>query len=130
VLDASAAFDYLVDGGPRGNWVRAVVECEAELAAPHLIDLELTSALRRRVEHGDVSAPRARAALTDFADLALVRYQATEFLTRIWALRPTLTPYDAAYVVLSELLGVQLLTSDARLARSHGHRAEILAPPA
>jgi predicted nucleic acid-binding protein len=128
VLDASAAFDYVLEGGPNGDWVRALVEGEEELAAPHVIDLEFTSALRRRVSSGDVSAPRANAAFTDFADLALVRYHATEFLARIWALRSTLTPYDAAYVVLSEALDVRLATTDTKLARSHGHRAEIVTP--
>ena len=93
-----------------------------------MIDLELASALRRRVDRGEVSVPRANAAFADFADLALVRYPATEFLTRIWALRSTLTPYDAAYVVLSEALDAKLITTDARLARSHGHRAEIISP--
>ena len=128
MLDASAAFDYLLEGGPSGEWARRLVEKETELAAPHVIDLELASALRRRVDRGEVSVPRANAAFADFADLALVRYPATEFLARIWALRSTLTPYDAAYVVLSEALDAKLITTDARLARSHGHRAEIISP--
>ena len=42
-------------------------------------------------------------------------------------MRQMLTPYDAAYVALSEALGVALVTTDLRLARSHGHEAEILA---
>jgi predicted nucleic acid-binding protein len=80
------------------------------------------------VDWGEVSVPRANTAFNDFADLALVRYPATEFLPRIWALRSTLTPYDAAYVALSEALEAKLVTTDARLARSHGHRAEIVSP--
>jgi predicted nucleic acid-binding protein len=128
VLDASAAFDYLVAGGPEGDWVRELIEGEAALAAPHLIDLEFISALRRRVALGEVSVPRANAAFDDFADLSVIRYPATEFLPRIWALRWTLTPYDAAYVALSEALEAKLVTTDWRLARSHGHGAEIMSP--
>jgi predicted nucleic acid-binding protein len=128
VLDASAAFDYLLDAGPNGNWVRELVGGEAELAAPHLIDLELVSALRRRVLRRELTLPRARDALSDFTDVALIRYPATEFLPSIWAMRASLNPYDAAYVVLSEALGVPLLTTDESLSRSHGHRAEIIAP--
>lgn len=128
MLDASAAFDYLLAGGPEGEWVRRLVESEAVLAAPHVIDLEFTSVLRRRVDRGEVSVPRANAAFNDFADLALIRYPATDFLPRIWALRSTLTPYDAAYVALSEALEAKLVTTDARLARSHGHHAEIMSP--
>ena len=128
MLDASAAFDYLLAGEPDGEWVRRLVEGEAELAAPHVIDLEFTSALRRRVDRGEVSVARANAAFTDFADLALSRYTATELLPRIWVLRSALTPYDAAYVALSEALEVKLVTTDSRLARSHGHGAEIVSP--
>ncbi|MDZ4369964.1 MAG: hypothetical protein U1C74_00890 [Phenylobacterium sp.] len=43
----------------------------------------------------------------------------------IWAHRSTLTAYDAAYVTLSELLDAPLVTTDAKLARAHGHRARI-----
>jgi predicted nucleic acid-binding protein len=128
VLDASAAFDYLLEDGPSGDWVRDVVKDEAELAAPHVIDLELVSVLRRRVLRKELKPSRARDALLDFSALALVRYPMTAFLPRIWGLRSSLTPYDAAYVVLSEALAATLVTTDRRLARSPGHRAEIIAP--
>jgi predicted nucleic acid-binding protein len=130
VLDASAALDYLVEQGVAGGWAREVIATEAELAAPHLLDLELTSGLRRRVQRRELSTARVQEAFEDFQDLALTRYPATSFLPRIWALRSSLTPYDAAYVVLSEALGVPLATTDLQLARSHGHRAEIITPPA
>ena len=128
MLDASAAFDYLLDKGANGEWARSIVDREAELGAPHLIDLEVVSALRRRVWRSELTPERARAAVADFSDLGLIRYPATTFLAEIWALRAALNPYDAAYVVLSEALAVPLVTTDARLARSHGHRAEIVAP--
>jgi predicted nucleic acid-binding protein len=128
VLDASAAFDYLLEEGRNGEWVRQVVESEAELAAPHVIDLEVISILRRRVLRSELTARGARDAMIDFYDLTLVRYPSTDFLSRIWALRSSLNPYDAAYVVLSEVLAATLVTTDARLARSHGHKAEIIAP--
>jgi predicted nucleic acid-binding protein len=128
ILDASAAIDYLIEERPYGEWVRKQVAREPEFAAPHLIDLEVASGLRKAVARSDLSERRARAALTDFAEFALARYPLTQLLPRIWRLRSSLTPYDAAYVVLSEALDATLLTTDARLARSHGHRAEILAP--
>ena len=129
VIDASAAFDYLVDDGPNGRWVREILEGEAELAAPHVIDLEVTSVLRRRVLRSELPPRRARDAIADFSDLALIRYPATDFLPEIWALRSSLNPYDASYVVLSEALLVPLVTTDVRLARSHGHTAAIVSPP-
>lgn len=36
-----------------------------------------------------------------------------------------MTAYDGAYVVLAEALDAPLLTCDAKLGRSRGHRAEI-----
>jgi predicted nucleic acid-binding protein len=36
-----------------------------------------------------------------------------------------MTAYDGAYVALAEALDAPLLTCDARLAGSHGHRATI-----
>lgn len=35
------------------------------------------------------------------------------------------TAYDGAYVALAEALGAPLVTCDAKLGRSHGHRARI-----
>lgn len=40
-------------------------------------------------------------------------------------MRDTLTAYDAAFVALAELLGVSLVTCDARLARAPGHDAVV-----
>lgn len=76
----------------------------------------------------DLSERRAAEALTDFGDFSVERYSVTAWLPRVWSLRSALTPYDAAYVVLAEVLGGPLVTTNTRLARSHGHRAEILAP--
>lgn len=36
-----------------------------------------------------------------------------------------MTAYDAAYVALAETLGATLLTMDAKLTRTPGHRATI-----
>jgi predicted nucleic acid-binding protein len=46
-------------------------------------------------------------------------------MPRCWDLRHNLTPYDAAYVALAELLDATLLTTDLRLARASGIRCEI-----
>ena len=48
-----------------------------------------------------------------------------ELLPRIWHLRNAMTAYDDAYVVLAEALDAPLLTCDAKLGQSHGHRVEI-----
>jgi predicted nucleic acid-binding protein len=43
----------------------------------------------------------------------------------MWGLRHDLTAYDAAFVVLAEILAVPLVTCDARRARAPGHRAAV-----
>jgi predicted nucleic acid-binding protein len=129
VLDASAAIDYLVDGGERGEWVRERLVREDSLVAPHVIDLEVISGLRQLLAKAVLTRRQAENGLTDFAELDVARYPVTILLDRIWRLRAVLTPYDAAYLTLGEALGSPLVTTDARLARAHGHRAAVVAFP-
>src|SRR5438132_147960 len=66
ILDASAAIDYLVDGGERGEWVRERVVDESNVAAPHVIDLEVVSGLRQLLARDEVTLRQAANALADF----------------------------------------------------------------
>lgn len=127
VLDASATVEYLTEPAAVGEWVRTRVEEEDEIAAPHLLDVEVVSAIRKRLTRKDLTNAAAENALADFLDLAITRYPMTEFLPRLWDLRRTLTPYDASYVALAEALPAPLVTTDMRLARSRSHRAEVVA---
>ena len=77
------------------------------------------------VQTKEINASRAQEALDDYAGLFIERMAHRGLLRRVWQLRESVTAYDAAYVVLSEVLDVPLLTCDAKLARSHGHRASI-----
>lgn len=45
---------------------------------------------------------------------------------RIWELRSTITPYDASYVAIAEILNVPLLTCDARLANAPGPTCDFI----
>lgn len=121
VLDASALLRALLPGADPGLLAR--LGSDRDLHAPHLLDLEVVSALRRLNRSRRLSADRARDALTDLSDLNLTRYPHELLLPRIWQLRENLSAYDAAYVALAEALEAPLLTADARLARSSGHRA-------
>ncbi len=91
-----------------------------QFCAPHLIDCGVASVVRRAWRRGDFHEQRARQALSDLAEIPLERFAHTHLLARIWQLHETLTPYEAAYVALAELLGAPLLTADRRLARSPG----------
>lgn len=125
VLDASATVELLLGTRLGGVVAERLLADGGPAHAPHLLDVEVASAMRRGVARGVVAETRAAQALEDLADLAVARYPHLPFLTRIWALRSRLSAYDAAYVALAEELGALLVTRDARLARAGGHRAKI-----
>ncbi len=56
------------------------------------------------------------AGLDDLADLQMTKYPHVNLIKPIWALRHNFSVYDAAYVVLADVLGAQFLTLDRRLA--------------
>jgi predicted nucleic acid-binding protein len=125
VLDASALVEQLLDT-PTGLCLQDRCLAGGEsVHAPHLLDLEVTSVLRRYSQQGLLSAARAVQAIDDLMDFPLTRYAHDPFLPRIWKLRQNLTAYDAAYVALAELLSVPLVTCDSRLALALGHHAEV-----
>jgi len=100
------------------------------LAAPELIDLELTSVFRGLTRAKKLTVRRAEDALVDLAALPLERAAHRHLIQRCWELRGNLTPYDAAYVALAELLAVSLITADRRLAQAPRIRCpvEVLSP--
>jgi predicted nucleic acid-binding protein len=105
--------------------IERVLNHDDSLHVPHLLDLEVLQAIRRLTLAGEVSTSRADAALFALLDLPLTRHEHTPFMGRIWGLRASMTAYDAAYVALAEGLQAVLLTCDGKLARAHGHRADI-----
>jgi predicted nucleic acid-binding protein len=125
VIDASAVLELLLrtDKGIKVQG-RALVSRET-LHAPHLIDIEVTQALRRLVQLKEISAARGKQAVEDHIALNIKHAGHREFLGRVWALRDSVTAYDAAYVVLAEVLDAPLITCDAKLARSHGHEVHV-----
>ena len=127
VLDSSAAVDYFVQAA-NGSWVEERLLADPDLHAPHVVDLEVANGLRGLVRRRELADADALEALLDFRELALVRYPHTVLVPRIWELRAHVTTYDAAYVALAEELDATLITTDLRLARTHGHRARIVAP--
>ncbi len=127
IVDASLVVDYLLDGGARGSWSAAQIAAAESLHAPHVFDLEVISGARQAVLRGFVAQRRAEEAVERLGDLRVTRYPVVHLLGRIWELRKTLTPYDAAYVALAEALALPVVTTDLRLGRAHGHRAEVVA---
>ena len=94
---------------------------DEELAVPHLIDSEVTNALRRLVVRDILTAKQGATALDGFTRLALTRFPADWLRPRMWALRHNLSAYDATYVALAEMTAATaLLTTDTRLANAPG----------
>lgn len=124
VVDTSAALAALA-ARPSDEELIARLSGDGDLHAPHLIDVELVHSLRRLVRTGAISHDRAEEIRTDYADLAITRYAHHPLVDRMWALRHNLTAYDAAFVALSEALGVPLVTCDARVATAPGHKAVV-----
>jgi predicted nucleic acid-binding protein len=124
VVDTSAVIAALIGRPPDKRLVDRLA-VDGDLHAPHLLDVELLHALRRLVKGGRLSEDRAADARSDFADLAIVRYDHVVLADRIWALRHNLTACDATFVALAELLDLPLVTCDARLAHAPGHHAAI-----
>lgn len=124
VIDASVLVTALVDDGIDGHSVRGRLQ-GTELTAPAHVDVEFLHALRGLVRSEQTSPGRADRAIAHLVRLPLRRFELPAVASRIWQLRENLTPYDAAYVALAELLSAPLVTSDARLARATGPRCVI-----
>jgi len=124
VLDASAAVEALL-GTTTGLAVRGRLR-STQLHAPAHLDAEVLSALGRLHRAGDITATTVTAGLTELASAPITRHPLPKLLTAAWQLRDRLRLVDALYITLSEHLGVRLLTTDARLARS-SELAELVA---
>lgn len=124
VLDASAAVAALLNAGRARRFV-----CEEVIHAPHLVDAEVFSALRRQTAGGALALGATRKVIDVWARLGITRYAAAPLLERVWELRDTVTTYDAMYVALAEALDCPLVTADARLSRAHGIRCAVTVIP-
>lgn len=124
VIDASVLAPALADDGADGDRARERLRGE-RLAAPELIDLEVTSVIRRASRERRLGDRRARQALEDLAAIPLGRASHRPLLARVWELRDNLPVYDAAYVAMAEALEVPLLTADERMHRAPGTRCTI-----
>lgn len=124
VVDASVLAVALADDDVDGDRARARLRGES-LAAPDLLDVEVTSVLRGRLAGGHLDVRRAELALADLLDLPLRRVPARHLVGRCWELKDNLTIYDGAYVALAEALEVPLLTADTKLAKAPGTRCRI-----
>ena len=126
VVDASAIVEWLI-GGARGEAVGRALEGEP-IHAPGHLDVEVAQVTRRLTQNALITSNRARAMLELLAEAPIRRIPLAPLLPRIWALRASLTAYDAPYVALAEALPAPLLTFDRKIPGAPGHHAEVVVP--
>jgi predicted nucleic acid-binding protein len=121
VLDASAAAELLL-GRPPAPVVAAQLAAHAfDLHAPHLLDVEVLSVVRRLVVSGQASVQRGEEAIDDLFALPIERYPHDVLVRRAWDHRDHFSAHDATYLALAEALALEappILTADARFARA------------
>jgi len=121
VMDASGMVEALVGRDVDPELLNRLA---GDVAVPHLLDIEVLSALRGLVLGGALAAHVAESALSDYWALTLRRHESAPLAERIWQLRHQFTSYDACYLALAEGLDAPLLTCDAKLAAG-GHTARV-----
>jgi predicted nucleic acid-binding protein len=124
VLDASAAFEFLLQTRT-GESISAKLGVVAEVHAPHLLDIELASSLRRGVALGTLTGERARQVLDDLRVMRVRRYWHVPLLARIWDFRHNFSAYDACYLALAEALDATLLTCDNAIASARMRHGQV-----
>ena len=128
VIDAGLVVAALVDSGPTGIWAGQLLGVD-DLAAPHLMPVEVANTLRRAAMAGDLSSDTASMAHVDLMELRVALYPYQPFASRIWDLRSNVTAYDAWYVSLAESLSSPLATLDLRLSQAAGCECRFVTPP-
>lgn len=104
VTDGIAAFE---DTGSFGGYT---------LVAPHLLDPEFLSAMRRHSLRRPENAAAFHQVVREFYRLQIIRMEHEPLWPDAWRWRDNLTSYDAMYVSLARVMNIPLVTADERLA--------------
>jgi predicted nucleic acid-binding protein len=119
IVDASCLYEVVVDA-MHSEVVRERLAADPEHAAPHVIDVEVLSVVRRDRMLGRLDATAAQQAVEDLRDWPAERFGHRSLVERAWELRDSVRTWDAMYVALAEALDATLITLDLRLARAKG----------
>jgi predicted nucleic acid-binding protein len=127
VVDASCLFEALT-GTVLSEPIRQRLALDEDQAAPHVIDVEVFSAIRREHRLGLLDRTAADQAVDDLEAWPGERFGHRLLLARAWELRDNVRGWDAMYVALAEALDAILLTTDTRLAAAPGPTCRIELP--
>ena len=122
IVDASCLYQVVADA-VEAEPVRDRLALDQDHAAPHVIDVEVFSVIRRDHMLGRLDGTAARQAVDDLRDWPGERFGQRSLLERAWELRGHVRAWDAMYVALAEALGA---TADhARSAAGASSRAGV-----
>jgi predicted nucleic acid-binding protein len=124
VVDASCLYEVLI-GAPGSGPIRHRLAADPDHAAPHVVDVEVFSVIRRDFLSGRLDRTEASLAVDDLQAWPAERFSHRFLLARAWELRETVRGWDAMYIALAELMDAPLLTTDLRLAKATGPRCQI-----
>ena len=121
VIDASVVVEYLIASPltlQAQALVRTGVERDVELWAPDLLYAESVSALRKLSRLRAITPAEGEQAVEDLVRLPITTTGTRDLMPRAWAVPSAITPYDACYTTLAEVLGAPFITADHRLTRA------------
>jgi predicted nucleic acid-binding protein len=124
IVDASVLYEVVV-GARRAEIIRQRLDADPDLAAPHVVDVEVLSIIRRDYLLGRLDRTLARQAVADLRAWPGERFAHLNLVERAWELRDNVRAWDAFYVALAEALDGTLVTLDRRLATAAGPRCPI-----
>lgn len=124
VVDASCLFEVLT-GTTRAESIRQRLALDDDHAAPHVVDVEVFSVIRREHRLGRLDQTAADQAVADLELWPGERFGHKFLLARAWELRDSVRGWDAMYVALAEALDAVLLTTDVRLGAARGPTCSI-----
>jgi predicted nucleic acid-binding protein len=122
LLDASVLVGLVVDGHHRAAADRLLdrIRDDSDLVvvtAAHGV-VEAVSAVRRLTRSGALDADQGTAAVRWLGDFDMVLDPTSPRLPAIWALRDTMSAYDAAYAAAADGLHLPVVTTDERLRKA------------
>ena len=127
VLDASVVVELLTNGRLADSLRNDLNTRNDSFIAPHLLDVEVLSAIRNLLAGRRVDSHQLDPILAELSLLPAERYAHTPLLGRIWELRHNFTCYDATYIALAEATDSILYTCDLKLSKGHRARVRVFA---
>lgn len=120
VVDASIMAEALDPSSARRLDALDVLGEDLSWLVPGHFLVGVASALRGRMLGGAITPEQLAAALGSLEQADVDEHSIAPLLRRMGDLAANATAYDAAYVALAERAGADLVTMDAKLARTPG----------